>query len=400
MIGGERLISRREALTAGGVAVIAANGLPAWARTFASAATAIRKPDTLPFPRLPAGTPSMPKIDHIVVLMMENHSFDNLLGAVPFRVKGRELVDGFTRVRGKLVNFNRDANGHKVYAQTAVSPCQLDGEPSQAWNASHNSFDNGRNDGFVRACGPIAMRYWDDTDLPFTYSLAQHFPLGQRYFCSVLAQTYPNRRFFFAGTASGTIATNNATFTIPAANGTIWDRLDAHKISWGVYYENLPSFLIVPGSANQARANRQHHFTQFLTDAAAGALPQFSFVDPDYSHHLRGESAGHPGRRTVRGGGVHAITSSPKWGSTALFITYDEHGGYYDHVPPPRAIKPDNIAPILGARRRSRRIRPLRVPRPDDRRLALGARRLSSRTWSRTTPRCSRSSRASGTCRR
>ncbi|HEV3055770.1 MAG TPA: alkaline phosphatase family protein [Solirubrobacteraceae bacterium] len=342
------LISRREALAAGGVAVIAANGLPAWARTFASAATAVRNPDTLPFPHLPAGTPSMPKIDHIVVLMMENHSFDNLLGAVPWRVKGRELVDGFTRKHGQIVNFNQDASGRKIHAQSAVSPCQLNGLPSQAWNASHQSWDGGRNDGFVRACGPIAMRYWDDADLPFTYSLAQHFPLGQRYFCSVLAQTYPNRRFFFTGTASGTIATNNATFSIPAANGTIWDRLDAHKISWGVYYENLPSFLIVPGSANQARANRQHHFTQFLTDAAAGALPQFSFVDPDYSTTSEENPQDIQVGEQFVAEVVHAITSSPKWGSTALFITYDEHGGYYDHVPPPRAIKPDNIAPILG----------------------------------------------------
>ena len=370
------LISRREALAAGGAAVIAANGLPAWARTFASGATAIRKPDSLPFPHLPAGTSSMPKIEHIVVLIMENHSFDNLLGAVPFRVKGRELVDGFTRKHGKLVNFNRDAHGRKFYAQTAVSPCQLDGEPSQAWNASHISYDNGRNDGFVRASGPIAMRYWDDADLPFTYSLAQHFPLGQRYFCSVLAQTYPNRRFFFTGTASGTIATDNATFTIPAANGTIWDRLDAHKISWGVYYENLPSFLIVPGSATPARANRQHHFTQFLTDAAAGALPQFSFIDPDYTWTSEENPQDIQVGEQFIAEVVHALTSSPKWGSTALFITYDEHGGYYDHVPPPRAIKPDNIAPILGARRRARRVRPLRVPRPDDRRLAVGSRRL------------------------
>ncbi len=78
--------------------------------------------------------------------------------------------------------------------------------PSQDWNASHESFDGGRNDGFVRASGPVAMWYWDKHALPFSYSLARHFPIGQRYFCSVLAQTYPNRRFFFTGTASGTIA--------------------------------------------------------------------------------------------------------------------------------------------------------------------------------------------------
>ena len=100
-----------------------------------------------------------------------------------------------------------------MFANLAPSPCP-DGAPSQNWNSSHESYDNGRNDGFVRASGPVAMKLSDSRDLPFTYSLARHFPLGQRFFCSVLAQTYPNRRFLFTGTASGTIATNNVTFLI------------------------------------------------------------------------------------------------------------------------------------------------------------------------------------------
>src|SRR5205807_3083944 len=121
-------------------------------------------------------------------------------------------------------------------------------------------------DGFVRASGPVAMQLADQRDLPFTYSLAGYFPLGQRYFSSVLAQTYPNRRFFFAGTASGTIATNNDTFKIPAANGTIFDRLDAHQIDYGVYFNDLPSWAIVPGTVTATRAQRQHPFSQFAAD--------------------------------------------------------------------------------------------------------------------------------------
>jgi phospholipase C len=127
------------------------------------------------------------------------------------------------------------------------------------------------------------MRFWDDRDLPFTYSLARHFPLGQRYFCSVLAQTYPNRRFFFTATASGTIATDSTTFEIPAANDTIWDRLDAHDIDWAIYFQNLPSWVIVPGSLIPARAARQRPSSQFLGEVAAGKLPQFTFLDPDYN---------------------------------------------------------------------------------------------------------------------
>src|ERR1700758_4263715 len=166
-------------------------------------------------------------------------------------------VDGLTVRHGAPVNFNPDAQGGRVYATRAPSPCQPDGLPTQTWNASHQSYDNGRNDGFVLASGPAAMEYWDRPDLPFTYSLVRHFPVGQRYFSPGLAQTYPNRRFLFCGTASGLVATNfQQTLHLPAANGTIFDRLDAHRISWRVYYEDAPSPLIVPGFYTPARAPR------------------------------------------------------------------------------------------------------------------------------------------------
>jgi phospholipase C len=340
-------LTRRALLrgAAGGAALIASTGLPAWAKPVASLG-GLRKPDSLPFPRLPAGTASMPKIDHIVMLMMENHSFDNLLGMVPYQVPGRELVDGLTRRHGSFANFNPGAAGQPVHAQRASSPCQLEGKPTQSWDASHQSYDNGRNNGFVRASGPIAMRFWDENDLPFTYSLAGQFPLGERFFCSTLAQTYPNRRFFFTGTASGLTATSNQTFTLPAANGTIWDRFDAHQIDWGIYYQNLPTWLIVPGVATAARAPRVKLMDRFYTDAAAGTLPRFTFLDPQYDT----TSEENPqdievGERFVASI-VNALMHAPTWKNTALFITYDEHGGYYDHVPPPRAIKPDSIAPI------------------------------------------------------
>jgi phospholipase C len=190
------------------------------------------------------------------------------------------------------------------------------------------------------------MSFWDNTDLPFTYSLARHFPVGNRYFCSVLAQTYPNRRFLFCGTASGLVATDNQTFSTPAANGTIFDRLDQHKIEWTNYYQQVPSPLIVPGYLTPARKNRVKKIDQFFTDAAAGRLPAFTFLDPDYNT----TSEENPqdvqvGERFVAMV-AKALMHSPNWKHTAFFLTYDEHGGYYDHVPPPRAIKPDNIAPI------------------------------------------------------
>jgi phospholipase C len=290
----------------------------------------------------------MPELKHIVVLIMENHSFDNLLGMVPHRVPGRAGVDGLTLKQGRPVNFNPDQHGHHVRAEHAGSPCQLPKVPSQAWNASHQSHDGGRNDGFVRASGPVAMRFWDERDLPFTYSLVKHFPIGQRFFASTLAQTYPNRRFFFTGTASGTISTDNTTFTIPAANGTIWDRLDAHMIDWGIYFQDLPSWVIVPGSHTPARASRQRPFTQFLPDVAAGKLPQFTFIDPNYTTTSQENPQDIQLGEEFIAQVIHALIRAPTWEHTALFVTYDEHGGYYDHVPPPRAIKPDSIAPILA----------------------------------------------------
>jgi phospholipase C len=288
----------------------------------------------------------MPQIRHIVVLMMENHSFDNLLGRVPYEINDRRGVDGLTFRRGRSANFNRDKYGARHFAIRPGSPCQQRGVPSQSWNASHESFDGGLNDGFVRASGPTAMWYWDRNTLPFSYSLARHFPIGQRYFCSVLAQTYPNRRFFFTGTASGTIATDSRTFSTPAANGSIFDRLDAHHINWGIYFQNLPSAAIVPG-ALAGRSGRLHNFSQFATDVGAGRLPQFTFIDPNYTTTSQENPQDVQVGEQFIAQVVKALMRAPTWRHTALFITWDEHGGYYDHVPPPRAIKPDSVPPRL-----------------------------------------------------
>jgi phospholipase C len=342
----EPFLTRRTLLrtAAGGAALLATRGLPAWARPVAHPA-GLRLPGSLPFPGKPEGTPGMPEIQHIVVVMMENHSFDNVLGMVPHQIPGRRTVDGLTIRRGKPVNANPDANGQPVRAQHAATPCQDRGEPSQSWNASHQAYDNGRNDGFVTASAPVAMRFWDQHDLPFTYSLAEHFPIGERHFCSVLGQTFPNRCYFFAGTSSGTI--NDTIAPAPPPGGTIFDRLDAHHINWAVYYQNDPTLELVPGTATPARFPRIRKFDRFLSDAAAGRLPQFTFLDPDYST----TSEENPqdiqlGERFVAQV-VNALIRARTWKHTALFLTYDEHGGYYDHVPPPPAIPPDSVAPIL-----------------------------------------------------
>jgi phospholipase C len=343
------LMTRRTLL--GTTAVLATGGLPLWVRLSADSGRT-PKPDSRPFPHLPAGYESMPEIKHVVVLMMENRSFDNLLGLVPFAVAGRAGLDGLTCRRGRLTNFNRDATGAKVFAHVGPSPCPSSGL-RQDWNASHLAYGNGSNDGFVRATGPVAMEVLDGPRMPFTYSLARHFPIGQRFFSSVLAQTAPNRRFLFTGTASGIIATNSLTYSVPAPNGTIFDRLDAHHIEWANYYGNVPSMRIVPHVLTQpGRPQRLHHFSEFATDVRAGRLPQFTLIDPDYTTSSEEDPQDvQVGERFVADV-VHELVNAPTWRHTALFITYDEGGGYYDHVPPPRAIKPDSTPPMLSPRDR------------------------------------------------
>jgi phospholipase C len=345
-------ITRRTALksAAGASLALAAAsspGLPAWARPIIRSGR-IKGPGALPYPRLREGTETMPQIDHIVVVMMENHSFDNIIGMLPHRGRRRRRVDGLPVIHGRQLAFNLDAEGNKVYSAHAETPCQEHGVPSQAWNASHLSYDAGRNDGFVGASGPVAMRFYDDSDLPFTYSLARHFPVGQRYFCSCLAQTYPNFRYLLTGTSSGVIRTDASTFSTPAANGTIFDRFDQYGVDWKVYFDSLPAPLVIPGVATAARGpNLIKGVQHFIDDAAAGRLPRFSFVNPDY------ESVSQENPQDVQFGDrflasvTSAVLESPQWRRTALFITYDEHGGYYDHVPPPAAIKPDDIPPLL-----------------------------------------------------
>ena len=346
---GRDTVTRRALLrgAAGGAALLAGAGLPAWARPVGSA-SGLRRPDSLPFPALPAGTHSMPKIEHIVVLMMENHSFDNFLGMVPYQVPGRELVDGLRHFRGRTRESNPSPGGGRVTASRAASPCQLHGLPSQSWNATHQSWNGGRMDGFVQACGPMAMRYWDRHDLPFTYSLAKHFPIGERYFASAMAQTYPNRRFLFAGTSSGTVDDKADALQAIPANGTLFDRLDRYAINWGTYYQNQPSMDIMAAVIKPSWGPRTKKMDQFYVDAAAGRLPAFTFLDPDYGTTSQENPQDiQVGERFVASI-VNALMNAPTWKRTAMFLVWDEHGGYYDHVPPPRAVAPDSIAPILS----------------------------------------------------
>jgi phospholipase C len=237
--------------------------------------------------------------------------------------------------------------------------CQLQGKPSQEWTASHTQYAGGANSGFVASpSGPVAMGYWDRGQLPFTYDLATQFPIGDRWFCSLLGQTDPNRRFLIAATSSGMTddipsPTQDATLGLIPSNGTIFTQLTSHGISWAEYTVQYPSVTsetanLYPGDDYAIEPGHERPFSQFLTDAATGTLPSFSLVGPNFSTQSQEDPQNIALGEAFIAQVVMALGGSPKWSSTLLIIVYDEHGGYYDHVPPPVALAPDALPPVVS----------------------------------------------------
>lgn len=302
----------------------------------------IAKPGSLPYPALPPGTDTIPQIEHIVVVMMENHSYDNYLGMLR-----RPDADGFRTGRDGLpLASNPYPDGRTQHAFHMPTTCQLSGRPAQDWLDSHLQFDGGKLDGFVSSgSGPVAMGYWQREDLPFYYSLASVFPLADRYFSSVLGQTFPNRRYLLAATSIGQVNDTVPTATDYPPNGTIFDRFDAHQISWRDYFTTLPSAELFPPLFFKNQGTKIVPIGQFFTDAAAGTLPGFSLVEPDYGTQSEENPQNIASGEAFAASVVNAVINGPAWPKTLLIWAYDEHGGYYDHVPPPPAIPPDSIAP-------------------------------------------------------
>jgi phospholipase C len=330
----------RRGLLKTGLAAGAVVGTGAW--RFAPSA-GLRQPGSLPYPRLPAGTDTIPQIEHIVVLMMENHSFDNKLGMLR-----RPGVNGFRLGRDGLpLATNPYANGDIQHAFRMPATCQ-NGTVTQEWGNSHIQYDNGRMDGFVITSDAEAMGYWQEEDQPFYYSLARHFPIGDAYHCSVLGQTYPNRRYLLAATSIGQINDTTPALTDYPANGTIYDQLNAHSITWKDYYSTLPTVLLYPDLYYKNPANVVS-IADFFTDAAAGTLPAYSLVEPNYSTQSEEDPQNIAVGEAFAASVINAVMNGPDWDRTLLMWTYDEHGGYYDHVRPPAAVPPDGIPPDVLA---------------------------------------------------
>jgi len=368
-----RPITRRKLLRYGGVAAAGLASADPLLRAASALARPVRRPDSLPDPKVPAGTvDASMQFDHIVVVMMENHSFDNLLGAL--HRSGQPKAHGL-KINGKGIarNSNPNAAGEAVHSFPFTTTAQGSGV-SQSWNATHQQIDGGRMDGFVRSTESTQpMGYWTEEQLPFAYSFARTFTIANNWFCSAPCQTYPNRRFLMAGTAYGNISTDFESIfsSPPPPNGTIFDRLHAYGIEWKNYFTDLPATGIIRSTVEKYPANIRP-YAEFVLDCKAGTLPAVSFVDPEFG--VLGEVGGPlsklPGLEALgakigeTGGDqenpqdmsygeywayqtVKAVLESPAWPRTLLVYTYDEHGGYYDHVPPPAAIAPDSIPPEL-----------------------------------------------------
>ena len=336
----ERSIGRRQLLAAG-LAGAAVAGTGAWRPAPAGRGTdGIRQPGSLPYPRLPAGTDTIPQIEHIVVLMMENHSYDNRLGMLR-----RRGANGFRLSHhGQPTATNPYADGRIQHAFRMPTTCQIS-TVSQNWVSSHTQFDAGKLDGFVISSGPESMGYWQEEDQPFYYSLARVFPISDAHHASVLGQTYPNRRYLLAATSIGQINDTLPSLSDYPPNGTIFDQLDAHKISWKDYYTTLPSVELYPELYLKNAGTKVVPIADFFTDAAAGTLPGYCLVEPDYGTQSEENPQNIAVGEAFSASVVNAVINGPAWDRTLLIWTYDEHGGWYDHVPPPAAIPPDNIAP-------------------------------------------------------
>jgi phospholipase C len=296
-------------------------------------------------------------IDTIVVLMQENRSFDHYFG---------KLHDqGQKRAKPEPANASNPdpttASNPPIAAFHQTRYCES-ADLDHSWNGTHAEWNGGAMDGFTAAnvddtdpTGSRTMGYYDSSDLPFYYALYSTFAMGDHFFASTLTQTFPNRFYLLAGTSFGHIKNDFPTGN-PATDftqRTIFNLLDEAGITWRVYFAQIP-FADEFGYVRNRIPLATFPIEQYYTDAQNGTLPQVSFVDPIFIAQANVESDEHPPSNIQVGEQfmaqvISALMASPQWPSAAAFLTYDEHGGFYDHVPPPPACVPDDIPPMLEA---------------------------------------------------
>jgi phospholipase C len=325
-------------------------------------------PSPTPTPNPPASCSTINDIEHVVIFIQENRSFDHYFGS--YRgVRGfGDASAAFQQPNpsnttntpiGKLLPFHLDTN-------TTNAACTHD--ISHDWLPQHQSWNNGAMNGFVTSRlginandAVLSMGYYNRQDLPYYYALADSFTLCDNYFCSVIGPSDSNRLYTVAasldpdGVAGGpvlqTLSTNRTGFFGKLTYTTMPEQLQTRGISWKVYSspdQNLTGVLAdnvlqyFSNYQNPASPLYQHAFgpvfpTDFLADVASGNLPQVSWLLGSIA------TSDHPPAPSLFGEStlsliVSALMANPAlWAKTALFVTFDENGGFFDHVPPPTA---------------------------------------------------------------
>jgi phospholipase C len=277
-------------------------------------------------------------LTNIVVLCMENRSYDEFFGA-------RTLLEGKGGDGLVAGMSNLDKTGKKIEIFHTDSPCVVD--PPHGWDSSRAQWNGGKNDGFITAyqdrhgmgVGPEVMGYQTRRELPISYALADAGTICDRWFCSLMGPTWPNRMYLHAA-QSGGLKDN----TLPQGGlpfPSIWHRLTEAKVPWAYYWSNVPFLALFSDLGRRPEVKRLEN--DFFNDAENGTLPPVVFLDPAFDGN-----DDHPPLPTLWGQQLvaaiyGALARSPQWPNTLFVVTYDEHGGFYDHVSPPQV--PDDRSP-------------------------------------------------------
>jgi phospholipase C len=280
--------------------------------------------------------PATSGVEHIVAVCMENRSFDHFLGWLP-GANGRQAGLFYPDAHGAL---------HPTFHLTTFQGCGHR-DPDHSYNGARIEYDGGKCDGWLRVNDRFSIGYYQRGDLPFFGRAAPEWTVCDNYFAATLGPTFPNRLYLHAARTDRT--DDGIT---PTSLPTIWDRLAAAGVSHAYYFNDLP-FVALWGLKYASITRTYDHFKR---DAARGTLPAVSYVDPPFN--LGGPTDGtasddHP-HSDIRNGEAflnsvyRAVTTGPAWDRTVLVITFDEWGGFFDHVAP--SVGPDSTPSLTGLR--------------------------------------------------
>ena len=278
-------------------------------------------------------------VDHIVVVMMENRSFDHYLGWVP----GADGRQAGTRLKDSAGNSYDSYDLAPSYQNTNLA------DPDHSYAGGRIEINNGKMDGFLLpqpAGDTFPIGYYTADSLPFFKGCVDNWTICDRYFCSILSSTTPNRFYMHAGQTDRNSNTVDIS-TLP----TVWDRMLAAGRSVAYYYTDVP-YTSFWGSKYQS-FSQKYDLNSFAQDMASGNLADLTFVDNVGNTLNEGTGVSmddHP-YGDIRNGQAflnavyNALRTNPKWDRTLVVINYDEWGGFYDHVAPPFApVTPEEFA--------------------------------------------------------